>query len=705
MLRKTVSPTVMTLLVLLAALLQGPPCEAGWFTTYGGTGVDAAYSISQTTDGGYIVAGSTNSSGAGSQDAWVAKLDEDGNVTWQKTYGGADAERVSVQQTADGGYIAAGSTGSFGAGGNGDLWAIKLDADGNVTWQKTYGGAASYEYANSIRQTADGGYIVAGFTRSFGAGNGDMWLLKLDASGNVAWQKTYGGPETETAGYAEQTSDHGYIVAGYTKSFGAGNEDAWILKLDASGNITWQKTYGGAADDGANVVRQTADGGYIVAGHTASSGAGGSDAWILKLDATGNITWQKSYGGIEYDSAYAVQQTTDGGYIVGGGTESFGVGFEDAWLFKLDASGKVTWQKTYGAIDYDAVSSLQQTTDGGYVAAGSTNSLGAGAQDAWVLKLDAHGSTGLCPFEFESTATVSDTAVTGAATTAVPADSAGISSSTSVVPAVSALTASLICPLSSKAPTLSVGATKKHQGDGTITSNDGLINCPGECQTRYKTGSVVTLSAKASGLSTFLGWTPSSLGCLTTDPCHVTMDKRQSVKAIFQGPGKLKTGITPKNKGTGTVKSDGIINCPGTCEESYALGAPVTLTATAETFSTFVKWSGTPCASRTTNVCTFNMDKDYTVKPVFQGPNKLKVGITSRNKGAGTIRSGGDLINCPGDCEEFYALGAPVTLTATAETLSTFVKWSGGPCASRTTNVCTFNMDKNYTVNAIFQGN
>jgi uncharacterized delta-60 repeat protein len=312
---------------------------SGWAKTYGGPNWDEAYSIQQTTDGGYIVAGRTHSFGAGYADIWVLKLDPNGDVQWQKTYGGPDWDTAySIQQTSDGGYIVAGMTESFGAG-YADIWVLKLDSNGDVQWQKTYGGPGN-DGAYSIRQTADGGYIVSG-EYSFGAGYVDIWVLKLDSNGNVQWQKTYGGPDWDTAYSIQQTSDGGYIVAGWTASFGAGVSDLWVLKLDPNGNIQWQKTYGGSANDRAESIQQTTDGGYIVAGWTYSFGAGNFDMWVLKLDQNGNIQWQKTYGGPYGDVATSIQQTSDGGYIVPGWTASFAVGVSDLWVLKLDANGDI----------------------------------------------------------------------------------------------------------------------------------------------------------------------------------------------------------------------------------------------------------------------------------------------------------------------------------------------------------------------------
>jgi hypothetical protein len=245
----------------------------------------------------------------------------------------------SAQPAQDGGYVVAGQSNSFGAGSS-DAWVLKLDAIGNVIWQRTYGGAG-YDVANALQPTADGGYVVAGVTTSFGSGLDDAWVLKLDASGNVVWQKTYGGPGGEYARSVQPTADGGYIVAGATMT-AAGALDAWLLKLDAGGDVSWQKTYGGAAGDAAASVQPTADGGYVVAGFTFSFGAGDSDVWVLKLDTGGNVAWQRTYGGPFTDQGTSVRSTGDGGYIVAAYTDSFGAGgARDAWVLKLDANGAI----------------------------------------------------------------------------------------------------------------------------------------------------------------------------------------------------------------------------------------------------------------------------------------------------------------------------------------------------------------------------
>jgi len=366
-----------------------------WARIYGGSKDDQASFIQQTQDGGYIVVGWTWSYGAGKSDIWVLKLDSNGNKLWDKTYGGSGGDGAnSIQQTQDGGYIVAGWTWSFG----GDIRVLKLDSNGNKLWDKTYGGSGG-DNANSIQQTKDGGYIVAGWAESYGAGGegGEyIWVLKLDSNGNKLWGKTYGGSKWDQANSIQQTQDGGYIVAGWTESYAPGTADILVLKLDSNGNKLWDKTYGGSINDEANSIQQTQDGGYIVAGWTWSYGAGGEDIWVLKLDSNGNKLWDKTYGGRDLDGAYSIQQTQDGGYIVAGWTRSYGAGESDIWVLKLDSNGNKLWDKTYGGSKWDQANSIQQTQDGGYIVAGGTKSYGAGLGDIWVLKLDSDGNCNGC---------------------------------------------------------------------------------------------------------------------------------------------------------------------------------------------------------------------------------------------------------------------------------------------------------------------
>jgi hypothetical protein len=374
---------------ILAA--DNPAPEVEWEKTFGGSDRDEGYSAQQTTDGGYIIAGVTYSYGAGATDVYLIKADTSGNTEWEKTFGGSDYDLAfSVEQTTDGGYIIAGYTNSYGAG-ECDAYLVKTDASGNTEWEKTFGGSA-YDDACSVQQTTDGGYIIAGTTNSFGAGAGDFYLIKTDALGNMEWEKTFGGSGYDSAYSVEQTTDSGYIIAGITYSYGAGAGDFYLIKTDALGNMEWEKTFGGSEDDCALAVEQTTDGGYIIGGETFSYGAGVFDAYLVKTDASGNTEWEKTFGGSDYDSAYWVRQTTDSGYITVGETYSYGAGADDVYLVKTDALGNMEWEKAIGGSGYDSPSSVEQTMDGGYIIAGGTNSYGAG-MDVYLVKISPSFNT------------------------------------------------------------------------------------------------------------------------------------------------------------------------------------------------------------------------------------------------------------------------------------------------------------------------
>jgi len=383
---------------LVALFTQSAHAQVRFARTYGGGHQEWAYFVQQTSDGGYIVAGTTSSFGAGSSDAFLIKTDAYGNVQWAKTYGGISLEEfTSVQQTSDGGYIAAGYT-DFCGMGLPDILLIKTDANGNVIWTKVYCGPFNFgDYANSVQQTSDGGYILAGITNSYAfIGTRDSaFLIKTDANGNIIWAKTYHLLYRTWAYSVQQTSDGGYIMAGYTHD--SSIVYAFLIKTDANGNLIWAKIYGGIFNimDVSN-VSQTSDGGYIVAGRIEATTATMFDVFLIKTDANGNIQWAKTYGGTNWDGAYSVQQTSDGGYILAGYTNSFGAGGYDPFLIKTDANGNLQWAKTYGGTGHDMFFHIQQTSDGGYIATGYTYSFGAGSLDIILIKTDANGNIGSC---------------------------------------------------------------------------------------------------------------------------------------------------------------------------------------------------------------------------------------------------------------------------------------------------------------------
>jgi len=321
------------------ALAQGLP-ELEWSKTFGNLGDDLGDSVQQTSDGGYIIAGFTESYGAGGEDVWLIKTDSDGDRVWDKTFGGtSDDAGWSVQRTSDGGYVIAGGTGSYGAGGE-DAWLIKTDSNGSKVWDKTFGGTSD-DAGWSVQRTSDGGYVIAGGTGSYGAGGEDAWLIKTDSNGSKVWDKTFGGTSLDDGESVQQTLDGGYIIAGFTESYGAGGEDVWLIKTDSNGDKVWDKTFGGTSDDAGWSVQQTSDGGYVIAGSTSSYGAGEWDAWLIKTDSNGNKVWDRTFGGTSDDDGISVQQTSDGRYVIAGATVSYGAGGEDVWLMKLGPEGGV----------------------------------------------------------------------------------------------------------------------------------------------------------------------------------------------------------------------------------------------------------------------------------------------------------------------------------------------------------------------------
>ncbi|UCE37747.1 MAG: Ig-like domain-containing protein [Thermoplasmata archaeon] len=414
-----------------------------WNKTFGGSSGDYGYSVQQTSDGGYIIVGQTSSYGTGSVDVWLIKTDSSGAESWNKTFGGTSRDHGrSVQQTSDGGYIITGDTESYGAGDY-DIWLIKTDSFGSESWNKTFGGGSgdhgrsvkqtsdggyviagvifssgdsfrdalliktnssgveswnktfggsSSDGGNFIQQTSDGGYIIVGYTQSYGAGNYDVWLIKTDSSGNENWFKFFGGSSGDEGFSVQQTSDGGYTIAGYTYSYGAGSKDVWLIKIDPPETETWNKTFGGSLSDQGFSVKETSDNGLIVIGSTRSYGAGDYDVWLIKTDSSGNEQWNKTFGGVNADQGHSTQETFDGGYIIAGYTESYGAGNRDAWLIKTDSSGNEAWNKTFGGSNWDFGRSIQQTSDGGYIIGGETSSYGAGGYDVWLIKTDSSGN-------------------------------------------------------------------------------------------------------------------------------------------------------------------------------------------------------------------------------------------------------------------------------------------------------------------------
>lgn len=315
-----------------------------WDRTYGGLGKDLGFFVQQTKDEGYIIVGGKKSFWIiGNYDLWIIKTDAKGNVLWDRTFGGSGEDLgFSVQQTNDDGYIIAGYT-SFTNGKK--AWIIKIDSQGNKQLDMATGRADSE--AASIGLTKDGGYIIAGYTPSSGSGKEDVWLIKTNSMLHWDWLKTFGGPNRDLGLSVQETEDGGYIIAGLTESFGAGKGDVWLIKTDPKGDREWDRTFGGSNFDSGASVQQTRDGGYIITGYNTTTtdnvrsysrlfnSANIGRVWLIKTDSKGIELWNETFGGTRNDWGNSVQETRDGGYIITGVTESYGAGKEDVWLIKV----------------------------------------------------------------------------------------------------------------------------------------------------------------------------------------------------------------------------------------------------------------------------------------------------------------------------------------------------------------------------------
>ncbi|MEW6222831.1 MAG: hypothetical protein AB1476_05970 [Candidatus Hadarchaeota archaeon] len=374
-----------------AYLLGEHRTKEKWITVYGENGEDFALSVTAAHDEGYIIAGETRSFGAGvARDAFLAKIDALGSVLWLKISGGSASESGhSVAKTSDGGYVVAGWTSSFGSGSD-DVYLVKTNSAGENLWAKSHGGSGT-DWGESVALAENGGYMVAGRTTSFGAGSNDFYLIKTDSAGENLWSKTYGGTADEWAFSLNATSDGGYIIGGHTSSYGAGRDDFYLVKVDASGGVLWENTYGGENNDRCFSVVQTSDGGYIATGYTSSFGAGSEDVYLVKTDNSGAVTWTKTYGSTYFDRGYSVSQTDDGGYVIAGYLSPRGTGTRDAYLIRTNSSGEAIWVKTFGGAGLDRFYSVTQTSDGGFIAAGGTFSSGAGQSDIYLVKADSSG--------------------------------------------------------------------------------------------------------------------------------------------------------------------------------------------------------------------------------------------------------------------------------------------------------------------------
>jgi len=414
---------------------------------YGGstTKIGAPHMAQQTVDGGLIMAGRMEGTGAGAIDFYLASTSANGNLLWAKTYGNSANDRIfSVLQTSDGGFAAAGWTNSFsGPDSAFFIYLIRTDGNGNLLWSKKIGDIDWYHVID-FRQTSDGGFILCGY---IGIGFNDyLYLVKTDGSGNVSWTKAYTG-NSEMGWSIQQTTDGGFIIAGLIS---AADGNIYIVKTDSSGTILWTKSIGGPGWEEGYSVFQTQDGGYMICGYTDSFGAGGSDVYLIKLDGSGNLLWSNAYGGAGDEYGNDVRQTSDGGFIIAGNSNSFGAGDDDVYVIKTDSAGNVTWSKVFGTTDNEEGYSVQETSDGGFIVTGQSSN--TNLWNIFVVKTDINGFSGC---NESSVSTIVTPVVSTVSLPPVPAVSSYGIGSTAPTSVSSGGTESIVCILTAsdeKAP-------------------------------------------------------------------------------------------------------------------------------------------------------------------------------------------------------------------------------------------------------------
>lgn len=393
--------------------------ETDWAKNFGGSGDESAQAIINTNDGGFAILGFSNSTDGDISDKtiavndyWLIKLDAEGNLLWNKTYGGSKDDRgQSLVQTSDGGYALTGyAMSDDGDGSNNegfhDNWIVKVDASGIIEWEKSYG-FSGHDHSYDILKTEDDGLFFTGFldiTSARADGNiekansftrhgvGEFWGSKIDAYGNLQWRGYYGGTNNDRSHAVVRSDDGGYVMSGFTESSdfdvnnSRGSYDFWVVKIDNTGNLVWEHSFGGTGIERAQDITKTNDGGFVVAGNTFSNDVdvaknnGESDIWLIKIDASGTLVWESTFGGTQFEDARSVSASKDGGFIVSGNSKSAdkdtntNAGENDIWLIKTDAKGNMTWQKTFGGSGLDYGFDAIETDEGSIVLVGETTS-------------------------------------------------------------------------------------------------------------------------------------------------------------------------------------------------------------------------------------------------------------------------------------------------------------------------------------------
>ncbi len=350
-----------------------------WTRSIGGLYSEEAQDVLLTSGGEIIITGTTSTFGAGGFDIYLLRLSASGDLVWDTTYGGdRDEQAYACAAMPDGGLAICGLTNSFGAGAE-DVYLLRTTVLGDTVWTRTYGGTAG-DAGYDLAVTADTGLVVAGIKGS------DIYLIRTTSSGDTVWTRTYGGAGNDFATALVPTSDNGYVITGATSSFGAGSGDVYLFKVDESGNLLWSRTFGGTRNDWGTAVVETADQGFLITGYTESFGNGGYDVYVIRTNDQGDSLWTRTYGEDGDECGYDVCANLDGSFVICGGTTSYGDAGFDALLLKIDADGEEVWKAVYGGSEDDITYALAITPDNSYLAVGYSRSWGVGGADVFVLK-------------------------------------------------------------------------------------------------------------------------------------------------------------------------------------------------------------------------------------------------------------------------------------------------------------------------------
>jgi hypothetical protein len=379
-LKNHLSITLLTGITAIPVMIHAQP-DTLWTRKYGGVRYETGYSGMQTSDSGFVVTG-TRESDSGIHDLSLIKMNANGDSIWTRTYSGGIG--FSVIQGHDGDYLIAGESAE---GNSVDVVVIKADNNGHTSWMKTYGGVGR-DVGSRIRPTSsETGYVITGFTTSSGFGGIDVWIARIDLEGDTLWIRAYGGDRDDWGSDILETNDGGILILGATRSFGAGSADIWLIQTDASGDTVWTRTYGGDGIETGDVILPTGDDEFLIVGSTSTYGAGLMDLWLLKIDMQGDTVWTRTYGGHRTDECRSGAVTIDGGYIFAGFTDSRGAGGFDSWIIRTDSEGNILWDIVIGGEEGDYCHSVVQTMDTGYLITGGTSSNSVGSSDMWLVRL------------------------------------------------------------------------------------------------------------------------------------------------------------------------------------------------------------------------------------------------------------------------------------------------------------------------------